>query len=116
MEKAVARTLKVVRSGWKSAATISRNMRCSNFILKLMAKKRRLPPALRRPRYQDRRLLLLLRWQRRIHLRSPARRRHEHRARTAVPVAREKRAMETLARSAREEGSGSGTDSDGERQ
>uniref|UniRef100_A0A0E0BK82 Uncharacterized protein n=1 Tax=Oryza glumipatula TaxID=40148 RepID=A0A0E0BK82_9ORYZ len=41
MEKAVARTQKVVRSDQKSVVTISRNTRCSNFILKLMAKERR---------------------------------------------------------------------------
>jgi hypothetical protein len=38
---AVARTQKMVRFGHKSAATIYRNMRGSNFILKLMAKERR---------------------------------------------------------------------------
>uniref|UniRef100_A0A0D3FB16 Uncharacterized protein n=1 Tax=Oryza barthii TaxID=65489 RepID=A0A0D3FB16_9ORYZ len=115
MEKAVAQTLKVVRSGRKSTVTISKNTRCTNFIFKLMAKKRRLSPALRQPRHRDRRLLLLLQWQRRIHLRSLARRRQEQRARTAAQVAHEKQAMETLARSAREEGSSPGAGSDGER-
>uniref|UniRef100_A0A0A9F3P9 Uncharacterized protein n=1 Tax=Arundo donax TaxID=35708 RepID=A0A0A9F3P9_ARUDO len=41
LEKAAARMLKVVRSGRKPAATISRNARCRDFILKLAAKERR---------------------------------------------------------------------------
>uniref|UniRef100_A0A0E0PCH6 Uncharacterized protein n=1 Tax=Oryza rufipogon TaxID=4529 RepID=A0A0E0PCH6_ORYRU len=111
---AVARTQKMVRFGQKSAATIYRNMRGSNFILKLMAKERRLSSALRRQRHRDRRLLFLLLRRRRSHLCSLARRRREQRARTMVLVARE--ATETLARSVREEGRGLDAYSDGERQ